>query len=78
MNIVELLMNKKAIGEFKIIESPVDSWVGTVINVSELRGDKGFRVISVTDKKLNHYVNKPLPMVGAVTSSEFVRINGGI
>ncbi|AIW88259.1 hypothetical protein ACQVPJ_24590 [Bacillus mycoides] len=81
MDLMYLLTDEKGLGTFKITNSISDTWIETIVSVGErlIKKDVKFRyikVLSVRDKRIKSYVDKPLPLIGAVTTANFERMEG--
>ncbi|MDF2083774.1 hypothetical protein [Bacillus pseudomycoides] len=60
MDLMYLLTDEKGLGTFKITNSISDTWIETIV--------------SVGDRRIKSYVDKPLPLIGAVTTANFERM----
>ncbi|MGE7874935.1 hypothetical protein [Bacillus paramycoides] len=74
-----LLTDEKGLGTFKITNSISDTWIETIVSVGEglIKKDVKFRyikVLSVGDRRIKSYVDKTLPLIGAVTTANFERM----
>lgn len=80
MDLMYLLTDEKGLGTFKITNSISDTWIETTVSVGERRLIKKdvkyryIRVLSVGDRRIKSYVDKPLPLIGAVTTANFERM----
>ncbi|MEH7052933.1 hypothetical protein [Bacillus pseudomycoides] len=79
MDLMYLLTDEKGLGTFKITNSISDTWIETIVSVGErlIKKDAKFRyikVLSVGDRRIKSYVDKPLPLIGAVTTANFERM----
>lgn len=57
MDLMDLPTDEKGLGTFKITNSPSDTWIETIVCVG--------------DRRIKSYVNKPLPLIGAITTVNF-------
>ncbi|MBD5798661.1 hypothetical protein BHU24_26270 [Bacillus pseudomycoides] len=80
MDLMYLLTDEKGLGTFKITNSISDTWMETIVIVGERRLIKKdvtyryIRVLSVGDRRIKSYVDKALPLIGAVTTANFERM----
>ncbi|WP_260632148.1 hypothetical protein [Bacillus bingmayongensis] len=84
VDLMYLLTDEKGLGTFKITNSVSDTWIETIVSVRE--GERRLRkkgvtykfrsimVLSVGDRRIKSYVDRPLPIIGAVTTANFERI----
>lgn len=81
VDLIYLLTNEKGLGTFKITNSISDTWTGTIVSVRERRlikknvAYRAIRVLSVGNRRIKSYVDRPLPIIGAVTTAKFERID---
>ncbi|QDZ76749.1 hypothetical protein [Bacillus cereus] len=85
MDLMYLLTDEKGLGTFKITNSVSDTWTGAIVNVREterrLRKKdvtykfRSIMVLSVGDRRIKSYVDRPLPIIGAVTTAKLEKID---
>ncbi|MEC2463712.1 hypothetical protein P9X10_02195 [Bacillus cereus] len=80
MNLLQLLSEEDTEGIYEITKTPSELWLGTNVTLNirtykEVDNCRSIRVISVKDKRLKNYIDKPLPIVGAITVAEFTKKN---
>lgn len=81
VDLMYLLTNENGLGTFKITNSISDTWTGTIVSVRERRLIKknvtyrAIMVLSVEDRRIKSYVDRALPIIGAVTTAQFERID---